>query len=199
MTGRFTFWAWVWHTECGLLGAGCAITITTGVHMAIPEKYRNRHIRIRIENDRRFYRSGRVKPEATIIVEHAKDKDAPWLITKFEPVMEAGLEHVEAEATIPDDDVFVDEDTGETRPIYPQWNTESYDIMEWGDGELVRDIARRFGFYEFLGECIGVGCRRRHKSGGVVDAWEDPEDEDESDEEGAEEDSEGHKSNGVPR
>lgn len=176
--------------------------------MAIPAKYRDRHVRIRIENDRRVYRSGRAKPDATIILEHAKDEYAPRLITKFEPVMEDGLERIDADATIPNDAVFVDEETGETRPIYPQWNTAKYDIVEWGDGELVRDIARRFGFYDFLGDCVGVGCHRKYKNGEVRDEWKDVEDTevvedgDGSGDPGAQEadaDSQRDKSNGVGR
>ena len=144
-----------------------------GGYMAIPAKYRSRHVRIRIEDDSRVYRSGRAEPQATVILEHAKDEYAPRLIVKYEPVMEPGLERVNVDATLPDDATFVDEETGKTMPIYPQWNTASYDIMEWGDGELARDIARRFGFWDFLGDCIGVGCHRRYENGEIRDEWKD--------------------------
>lgn len=133
--------------------------------------YENRTMRVMVRENNLMYKDGPGKPSATVILEDGKNEYAPRLSCDFEPVMEPGVKIVEMTVTIPEEETFIDEDTGKRRPIYPQWRTDGYDPDEWADGELARDIAAYYGIGSFLGECVRTRSRRKLKTGEVVGVW----------------------------
>ena len=133
--------------------------------------YENRTMRVIVRENNYMYKNGPGKPSATVILENGKNEYAPRLSCKFEPVMESGVKTLEMTVTIPEQETFIDEDTGKRRPIFPQWRTDGYDPAEHSDGGIARGLAEYYGIGDFLGECVNVRCSKKLKTGEVVVKW----------------------------